>query len=103
MCFFRIGYSLAVGIALKPFHDARADLLSRRRLGGGDKWCKRRCGQMVQREFIRPREVHIEANDAHVRRSKARFRCKPLQLLFGRDLSRGAKLQGSFVADKSSE
>src|SRR4030081_3931539 len=50
MCFFRIGYALAVGIALKLFHDARANPLSCRRFGGSDKWRKRRCGQMVQRE-----------------------------------------------------
>src|SRR5882724_11083525 len=103
MCFLRIGYALAVGIALKLLHDARANLLSHRRLGGGDKRCKRRRGQMVQREFIEPREMHVDPTDAHVHRGKARFRCETLQLLFARDLSRGAKLQGSRVADKSSE
>jgi len=38
MGFFRIGYALAVGIALQLLHDARANLLSHRRLCGGDEW-----------------------------------------------------------------
>lgn len=66
MCFFWIGDALAIGIAVKFFHDARANLLSRLRLGGGDQRRNRRCGQMVQRELIQPREVDIAPTDTHV-------------------------------------
>ena len=58
---------------------------------------------LQEREHVQPREVHIDPADAHVHSAKARFRGKALQLLSGRDLSRGAKLQGGCVADQSSE
>src|SRR5271166_399207 len=58
---------------------------------------------MMQYELIQMGQVEIEPTDAHFNVGKARIACNPLQLLFGRDLSRGAKLHGCRIADESCE
>ncbi len=68
MSFFRISHPIAVGVTDEPLYDVRANSLARLGICGSHEWCNRRCGQMVKRELIQPREVHIDPTDAHVHR-----------------------------------
>src|SRR5580704_4652263 len=58
---------------------------------------------MMQYELIQMGQVEIEPTNAHLDVGKARIACNPLQLLLGRDLSRGAELRGCRITDVSRE
>src|SRR6266487_1746522 len=93
--FFRIGHPLAVGIALKPFRDARREF--RARVGGrrSDGLRDGASGQMLQRELSNARQVDIDPINAHLHIGKPCFRREALQVLFGRDLPRRAEARTS--------
>src|SRR3974390_865031 len=98
MCFFWVGNSITIGVALQLVHSTLPDFLARLRTRSIDGRCDRRRGQMVYYEFVYTGEVDIDAADAHFYTRKASFRCKTPQFVCSGSLPRSGEASGDFMA-----